>query len=156
MTIMECWDLCNQYGLDTLTTAAYIAWVMELYQRGILTKEQVGLDLSWSNASDAVPRMVEMIGNRQGVDVRAKPLDVAAQCGVVRGEPRAAHGIARLLKVSRRMRASVRRRPARSGPRGPRRGAGAGRGPGGDRGPRRGQRLRAAWRCGADMLRKRR
>ena len=45
VTIMECWDLCNQYGLDILTTAGYIAWVMELYDRGLIDKSLTGMEL---------------------------------------------------------------------------------------------------------------
>jgi aldehyde:ferredoxin oxidoreductase len=42
--------LCDQYGLDTVTTGATIAWAMELYERGIINKGDTrGLDLSFGN-----------------------------------------------------------------------------------------------------------
>jgi len=34
--------LCNEYGLDTISTGSTIAFAMECYERGILTKEQTG------------------------------------------------------------------------------------------------------------------
>ncbi len=42
--------LCDQYGLDTVSTGATIAWAMELYERGIIDKNDTrGLDLSFGN-----------------------------------------------------------------------------------------------------------
>ena len=32
-------ELCNRYGLDTISTGSYIAWAMELYQRGIIDQK---------------------------------------------------------------------------------------------------------------------
>ena len=34
-------ELCNRYGLDTISTGSTIAWAMEAYERGDLTPEQV-------------------------------------------------------------------------------------------------------------------
>ncbi len=73
-------ELCDLLGLDTISCGVTIGFAMELYQRGIITKDQVGVDLSWTNASDAVPKMVEMIGNRKGFgDVLADGVKVAAK-----------------------------------------------------------------------------
>ena len=49
-------NICNDLGFDTASTGSAIAWAMELYQRGIITREQTGgLDLTWGNA-EAVER----------------------------------------------------------------------------------------------------
>ena len=40
-------ELCNRYGLDTISTGSYISWAMELYQRGIIDDVQVGYPLKW-------------------------------------------------------------------------------------------------------------
>jgi aldehyde:ferredoxin oxidoreductase len=46
--IMEANWHCDNYGIDTITTAVLIAFVMECFQRGYLTREDTaGLDLTW-------------------------------------------------------------------------------------------------------------
>jgi len=47
-------NICNDLGFDTASTGSSIAWAMELYQRGLITKQHTqGLELTWGNA-DAV------------------------------------------------------------------------------------------------------
>jgi aldehyde:ferredoxin oxidoreductase len=59
-------EICNKYGLDTISCGAIIAWAMDCYERGIITKEETdGLDLSFGNA-DVMVRLVEKIANREG------------------------------------------------------------------------------------------
>lgn len=59
-------DLCNQVGIDVLSTAGAIGWAMELYERGILTKEETGgLELNWGN-KDSVITLIHQIANREG------------------------------------------------------------------------------------------
>jgi aldehyde:ferredoxin oxidoreductase len=62
---MECWDLCNQYGLDILTTAGYIAWVMELYQRELIDDSVTGMPLRWGD-HDAMTHLIHQMGRREG------------------------------------------------------------------------------------------
>ena len=58
--------LCNLYGLDTISTGASVAFAMECYENGILSKEDVnGVDLRFGNA-EAMLAMIEMIGERKG------------------------------------------------------------------------------------------
>ncbi len=58
--------LCNDLGLDTISTGAVIQWAMESVQRGALTREDCdGIDLRFGNG-DAVIEMVKKIGYRQG------------------------------------------------------------------------------------------
>jgi aldehyde:ferredoxin oxidoreductase len=59
-------ELCNKYGLDTISTGACIAFAMECYERGILAPKEVdGLHLHFGNAQ-AMIKLVEMIGEREG------------------------------------------------------------------------------------------
>jgi len=59
-------DLCNLYGLDTISTGGTIAFAMECFERGLITKEDTGgLELTFGNA-DAMIKMIEMIAFRQG------------------------------------------------------------------------------------------
>jgi aldehyde:ferredoxin oxidoreductase len=42
--------LCNEQGMDPITFGATIGAVMELYQMGVLTKEQLGIDAQFGSA----------------------------------------------------------------------------------------------------------
>lgn len=58
--------LCNVYGLDTITCGSSIAFAMECYEKGLITKEDTGgLDLTWGNAQ-ALIELVEMVGKGEG------------------------------------------------------------------------------------------
>ena len=59
-------QLCNAYGLDTISTGMTIAWAMECFERGLLTEEETGgLDLHFGNA-EAMVALVEQIAHREG------------------------------------------------------------------------------------------
>jgi aldehyde:ferredoxin oxidoreductase len=60
-------QLCNAYGLDTISTGGLISFAMECYEKGILTKRETsGVELQFGN-TEAMIRMVEMIGKREGL-----------------------------------------------------------------------------------------
>lgn len=60
-------ELANRYGIDTISAGATIAFAMEAYERGILTKADTdGVPLTWGNG-DAVVEMVHKIGKREGI-----------------------------------------------------------------------------------------
>jgi aldehyde:ferredoxin oxidoreductase len=56
--------LCNELGLDTLSTGAAIAFAMECHERGLLDDD--GLDLAWGT-SDTVVALVRCIAMREGL-----------------------------------------------------------------------------------------
>jgi aldehyde:ferredoxin oxidoreductase len=59
-------DLCNRYGLDTMSTGSVIAFAMECYENGLITKADTdGIDLVWGSA-EALIAMIEKIGKREG------------------------------------------------------------------------------------------
>jgi len=58
-------ELANHYGLDTMSMGSYLAWVMELYQRGIITRDTTGLTLEWGNV-DAIIELIHQIAHRKG------------------------------------------------------------------------------------------
>jgi aldehyde:ferredoxin oxidoreductase len=58
-------NICNDLGLDTASAGSAIAWAMELYQRGIIPREQTGLDLTWGNY-DVIERLLFMTAKREG------------------------------------------------------------------------------------------
>jgi aldehyde:ferredoxin oxidoreductase len=58
--------ICNLYGMDTISCGAVIAWAMECYQRGILTKKDTGgLELKWGDHAVMV-ELTRMIAFRKG------------------------------------------------------------------------------------------
>ena len=73
-------ELCNKYGLDTISTGGVIAFAMECYENGIITKEDTGgIDLRFGNA-DAMVKMVEKIAKREGIgDILAEGVKRAAE-----------------------------------------------------------------------------
>ncbi|HSE92655.1 MAG TPA: aldehyde ferredoxin oxidoreductase family protein [Methylomirabilota bacterium] len=72
-------QLYAQYVLDSISAGAVIAFAMECYEHGIITKAMTGgIDLTWGNA-DAVVQMVHLIGRREGIgDVLAEGVKRAA------------------------------------------------------------------------------
>jgi len=73
-------QLCNAYGLDTISTGGLISFAMECYEKGILKKGDTGgMDLRSGNV-EAMIRMVEMIGKREGLgDVLADGISSAVE-----------------------------------------------------------------------------
>ena len=57
--------LCNELGLDTISMGATISCAMELYERGYLPKEDIGMPLRFGDA-DALIEMVKLTGSREG------------------------------------------------------------------------------------------
>jgi aldehyde:ferredoxin oxidoreductase len=64
---VHCTYLCNELGLDTISTGALIAFAMECFEKGMLTSlDPDGLDLRWGNAN-ILPIMVRKIAYREGL-----------------------------------------------------------------------------------------
>jgi len=60
-------ELCNLYGLDTISTGVVIAFAMEAYEKGLITKEQAGgLEVKWGSR-EAILTLVEKIAKREGI-----------------------------------------------------------------------------------------
>jgi aldehyde:ferredoxin oxidoreductase len=60
-------QLYAQYVLDSISAGCAIAFAMECYEHGIITKEMTGgLELTWGNA-DAVIQLAHQIGRREGI-----------------------------------------------------------------------------------------
>ena len=51
----------NEYGLDTISVSGTVAWAMECYNEGLLTKTDLdGIDLKWGNP-EAIAALTEKI-----------------------------------------------------------------------------------------------
>jgi aldehyde:ferredoxin oxidoreductase len=64
--IIKANDICNRYGLDTISTGCTVAWAMECYEEGILSKKDLdGVELKWGNG-EAVVAITEKIAKMEG------------------------------------------------------------------------------------------
>ncbi|MFH1085489.1 MAG: aldehyde ferredoxin oxidoreductase family protein [Chloroflexota bacterium] len=60
-------ELCNMYGMDTISAGGTVAFAMDCYERGVLTKADTGgLELTFGNA-EAMVKLLELMGERQGI-----------------------------------------------------------------------------------------
>ncbi len=73
-------EICNGYGLDTISAGTVMAFAIECYENGIITKKDTGgLDLKWGNHR-ALVAMTEKMAKREGLgDKLADGVKVAAQ-----------------------------------------------------------------------------
>lgn len=73
-------DICNQYGVDTMSAGAIIAFAMECYENGVITKEDTdGIDLKWGNPEALIDVLYKIV-KREGIgEVLADGVKVAAQ-----------------------------------------------------------------------------
>ena len=60
-------ELCNRYGIDTISAGGIIAFAMEAYEKGILTKKDTdGIEWVWGNGG-AIVEMVHKMGRGEGI-----------------------------------------------------------------------------------------
>jgi aldehyde:ferredoxin oxidoreductase len=79
ISIIKANDVCNRYGLDTISAGAAVAYAMECYEKGILTEKELGMPLKWGDAK-AIIAMTEKIGKREGFgDILADGVKIAAE-----------------------------------------------------------------------------
>lgn len=57
--------LCNEYGMDPISFGATVGAVMELYEMGVLTKAQIGVEAPFGSAA-ALAAFAEMTGKGEG------------------------------------------------------------------------------------------
>ncbi len=57
--------LCNEHGMDPISFGATVGAVMELYDMGVLTKEQLGIDAKFGSAQ-ALAHFVEITAKGEG------------------------------------------------------------------------------------------
>ncbi|MCL6450088.1 MAG: aldehyde ferredoxin oxidoreductase family protein [Acetobacteraceae bacterium] len=82
--IIKANELCNIYGLDTISAGVAAQWLLECAERGLVSSAQVGLPLEWGRA-ETVVELVRRIAFREGVG------DLLAQ-GVKRASERLGGG----------------------------------------------------------------
>jgi aldehyde:ferredoxin oxidoreductase len=64
--IIEAMRITNEYGMDGISIGVVVAFAMDCYEHGVITKEQTGgIDLRFGNA-EALIAIIHKIGKREG------------------------------------------------------------------------------------------
>jgi len=64
---VRCFKLCENYGLDVISTAYLTGFAIDLYQKGIITQADTGgLELKWQDRETPF-RMIEKIAKREDI-----------------------------------------------------------------------------------------
>jgi len=73
-------EICNMYGLDTISAGATIGFAIECYENGLITGQDTGgIELTWGNA-EAIVVMTEKLAKREGFgDLLADGVKVASE-----------------------------------------------------------------------------
>ena len=79
-SIIKINDICNRTGLDTISVGSTIAFAIECYENGILTKDDTdGIELTWGN-HQAIVAMSEKMAKREGLgEILADGTRIASQ-----------------------------------------------------------------------------
>lgn len=79
-SIIKANEICDRYGIDTISAGSTIAFAMECYENGLIGKEDTGgIELTWGNAK-AIIAMLDRMVRREGFgDVLADGVQKAAE-----------------------------------------------------------------------------
>jgi aldehyde:ferredoxin oxidoreductase len=65
--IVDLGELCDRYGMDTISASNTIGLAFRLYEMGAITKEDTGgIELQWGDV-DAIEELVRLTGSREGI-----------------------------------------------------------------------------------------
>lgn len=65
--VVKATEICDLFGLDTMSAGAVVSFAMECFEKGILTTEDTGgLELRFGNG-EALVKLLEMMGRREGI-----------------------------------------------------------------------------------------
>ena len=60
-------EWCNRYGMDTISCGTTIAFAMEAFEKGLITKKDTGgIDLTWGNVKGAI-ELLHKIARKEGI-----------------------------------------------------------------------------------------
>lgn len=84
-------DRCNKLGLDVISASELVSFLMELYQRGMISRSEAdGLDLTWGN-KQTILSLLQKISYREGIgDLLADGVRAASE-RLGRGQDLAMH-----------------------------------------------------------------
>ena len=100
-------SVCNEYGIDTISSGVSIGFAIHLYEKGVIDEDDVGFPLEWGDP-DIVKKLIDMIVEKegfgeilsQGVREMGKKFDAEDEAAHVKGlempmhDPRAFHSMA--------------------------------------------------------------
>ncbi len=65
-SIIKAADICDRYGLDTISAGAAIAMAIECYEKGLISRKDTdGIEMTWGNHKSIVA-MTEKLAKREG------------------------------------------------------------------------------------------
>ena len=78
--IIKGMEICNYYGMDAISAGVIVAFAMDCYEKGKLSKADIdGIDASFGNA-EALLQILEKMGKREGIgDILAEGVRIAGQ-----------------------------------------------------------------------------
>jgi aldehyde:ferredoxin oxidoreductase len=80
LSIVKLNDMCNRSGLDTISAGTVIAFAMECFEKGIISKADTdGIELKWGDAKAIIAMLDKMIRREGFGDVLADGVRLAAQ-----------------------------------------------------------------------------
>jgi aldehyde:ferredoxin oxidoreductase len=84
--VIEAMRIVNEYGMDGISIGVVVAFAMDCYEHGIITKEQTaGIDLRFGNA-EALIAIIHKIGKREGWLGNALAEGVARAAEIIGGD----------------------------------------------------------------------
>ncbi|MCJ7624580.1 MAG: hypothetical protein MUO76_13845, partial [Anaerolineaceae bacterium] len=92
VSIIKANEICNRYGLDTISAGAAVAFAFECFEHGLIsTKDTGGIELEWGNPR-AIIDMLKLLAEREKFgDVIADGVMRAARSVGPKSEPFAVH-----------------------------------------------------------------
>ncbi len=72
-------DMCNRSGLDTISAGTVLAFSMELYEKGIISKDDTdGIEMTWGNSAGMIAMLEKIIAREGFGDILADGVNVAS------------------------------------------------------------------------------
>jgi aldehyde:ferredoxin oxidoreductase len=79
-SIIKCNDICNRYGMDTISAGATIAFVMKCYEQGLISSSDLdGIEPLWGDSQAVVVLLEKMVAREGFGDVIADGVRRAAE-----------------------------------------------------------------------------
>lgn len=71
--------ICDELGLDTCSAGVVVSFALECYEKGLISKEEIGMDVKWGDLASIV-HLLEIIARREGIgDILALGVRDAAE-----------------------------------------------------------------------------
>ena len=66
-SLVDLGELCDRFGMDTISTSNTIGLAFHLYEMGVIAKDDTGgIELKWGDV-DVIEELVRLIGTREGI-----------------------------------------------------------------------------------------